>query len=139
MLNVRQRQWVIIMAKSGVSIQVGKSGSDSRQWLRAQLNQDSAPKLNALGSQMVSSLKSATPSQTGTLASGWDYTVKKTDAGKELGVFNTAYPEIDGNLALLVDRGHGTKNGGYVKGKNYIRPAIKSAISSFNVESFTKQ
>lgn len=126
------------MSRSGISIQVGKSGNDSRQWLRAQIPKNTKSKLDALGTEMTTSLKAATPTRSGKLAAGWTHETKSTAKGKELVIYNTAYPEVEGNLALLVDRGHGTKNGGYVVGKNYIRPAIKSGISKFTIDYLTK-
>ena len=92
--------------------------------------------LNSVGDEILSNLKSSTPSETGTLAGGWRKMLEKTSTGYILGIYNVAYPEIEGNLALMMDRRHGTKNGGYVRGHNYIRPAIKSGLNRFNRTDF---
>ena len=121
-----------------VSIQVGKSSGDTEQWMTRLMKLNPSSTLNSIGSQITSSLRSSTPTETGALASGWAYNVKKVAGAYELGIYNTAYPEIEGNLALMMDRGHGTRNGGYVRGRNYIRPAIKGGLSRFDSTNFLK-
>ena len=121
-----------------VSVQVGKSSGDTEQWMTRLMKINPANTMNSIGSQVVSSLKVATPSETGKLAAGWKFDVTKTPSSITLGIYNVSYPEIDGNLALMMDRGHGTRNGGYVRGRNYIRPAIKSGLNRFSSIDFLK-
>lgn len=127
------------MAKAGISISVGKSGDDLKQWMRVEITKNPTSQLKRIGEQAVSSLKSSTPRESGTLSEGWDYSVDKLPSGYVLGIYNVAYPEIQGNLALMMDRGHGTRNGGYVHGRNYIRPAIKSSLKLFSVKQLYKK
>ena len=119
-----------------MSIQVGKSSGDTEQWMQRLIKSNPSVSLNSVGDEILSNLKSSTPSETGTLAGGWRKLLERTTTGYVLGIYNVAYPEIEGNLALMMDRGHGTKNGGYVRGHNYIRPAIKSGLNRFNRMDF---
>jgi len=121
-----------------ISIQVGKSSGDTEQWLSRLMKTNPSSTMSSVGSEIVSNLKSATPTATGKLSAGWAHKLERTSTGWTLGVYNTAYPEIEGNLALMMDRGHGTKNGGYVVGHNYIRPAIKSGLNRFSKTDFLK-
>lgn len=69
-------------------------------------------------------LKEATPINTGTLANQWGYQIVKTDNG--YGILYTNTDIQNGyNIAILVDRGHATRTGTWVSGKNYIDPAIR--------------
>lgn len=81
------------------------------------------PVMDATGRQIVAALRQATPRRTGKTANGWQYTITSTGSGYTLEVHNSSHPETSANVALLLDEGHGTRNGGYVPGRHYIRPA----------------
>jgi hypothetical protein len=54
----------------------------------------------------------------------WNYEVVVSGGGYEIWWTNTNV--IDGfNVAIGLRYGHGTRNGGYVAGQNYITPALK--------------
>lgn len=75
----------------------------------------------------VDALKSATPYRSGTTASSWFYEIEATDSGYIIHFNNSNInygPKGPYNIALIIQRGHGTKNGGYVRGINYINPAL---------------
>lgn len=72
----------------------------------------------------VQALSAATPKDTGKTADSWTYEldIKKGFAGIYWVNRNTR----DGvNIAVILQYGHGTGNGGYVKGRDYINPAIR--------------
>lgn len=72
----------------------------------------------------LKALQEATPKDTGKTAASWVYSIKKLKNGYSIEYNNTN--EVDGkNVAILLEYGHGTKDGGYVKGLKYIDPAIK--------------
>ena len=75
----------------------------------------------------VDALKSATPYRSGKTASSWYYEIETTDSGYIIHFNNNNInlgPKGPYNIALILQRGHGTKNGGYVKAINYINPAL---------------
>lgn len=86
------------------------------------------PIMTAAGRNMVSSLRSATPVRTGATANGWKFKVEKTGRGFEMYVYNTSHPETSANVAKILDIGHGTRNGGYVPGRHYIKPATHGLL-----------
>lgn len=79
--------------------------------------------LRKYGELGVQALASATPVETGKTAASWDYKINK---GK--GVVTITWTNSNVNngvpIALLIQYGHGTGTGGYVQGRDYIKPAI---------------
>lgn len=80
--------------------------------------------LDNYGKRGVDALAAATPKDTGNTAESWQYEVLRTDGNITIRWFNTN--ENKGvNIAVILQYGHGTRNGGYVKGRDYINPAIR--------------
>ena len=81
--------------------------------------------LEKYGKQGVEALRSATPKDSGLTAESWFYEVKNESRGIwSLEWGNTNVQKGYFNVALMLQLGHGTRNGGYVKGRDYINPAI---------------
>ena len=81
--------------------------------------------LDKYGKKGVAALKDATPTDSGETAKSWDYEITQTVYGAKISWTNSNV--IDGvPIAIIIQYGHGTKNGGYVQGRDYINPALKS-------------
>ena len=80
--------------------------------------------LEKYAEQGLAALTDATPVDTGLTASSWFYEINKED-----GVYSIAWSNSNIQrgirIAVILDTGHGTSNGGYVQGRNYIKPAIQ--------------
>lgn len=75
------------------------------------------------GQRGVDALSSATPVKTGKTAASWRYDIKRNGGSYEITWSNTNV--VDGvNVALILQTGHGTGTGGYVRGINYVNPAL---------------
>lgn len=72
----------------------------------------------------VEALFNATPIRTGKTALSWNYEIVK---GRDsVSIFWTnSNMEDNVPIAVILDFGHGTANGGYVQGRHYISPAIR--------------
>lgn len=79
--------------------------------------------LEDCGKEGVTALQEATPKDTGLTASSWEYEIEENREGFTLRWNNTNVHE-GVNIALILQRGHGKRNGGYVAGINYINPAL---------------
>lgn len=80
--------------------------------------------LDAYGQAGVTLLSAATPIDTGLTAYSWNYRIVNTRRGPSIEWFNTN--QVDGTpVAILIQYGHGTKNGGYVVGRDFINPAMQ--------------
>lgn len=83
--------------------------------------------LNRYGKEGVNALSAATPIDTGETASKWDYEIitgkTKSSVTWTNNAMNNGIP-----IVILIQYGHGTKNGGYVSGVDFINPAIKGVM-----------
>ena len=72
----------------------------------------------------VSALVSATPIDSGKTADSWDYEIHQSRGSVSINFTNSNIN--DGvPIAIILQYGHGTRNGGYVQGRDYINPAIR--------------
>lgn len=83
------------------------------------------PFLRQAGLKGVQALKGNTPIDTGLTADSWDYEILLDKYGIRLIWFNTNVVNDWFNVALSLQYGHGTRQGGYVEGIDYINPALK--------------
>lgn len=69
-------------------------------------------------------LITATPKDTGRLSDSWAYEIEVTKTGAVIRWTNN---DIEGgaSVALLVQYGHGLKDGSYIEGIDFINPAMK--------------
>ncbi len=93
-------------------------------WLKNVTNRDPSMALNSIASQGERSLAANTPRDTGETASGWTSEIITKGNVTEIAWKNTAHPELNVNLAKLIELGHGTGTGGYVLPKPYINRAM---------------
>lgn len=76
------------------------------------------------GRQGVIALSEATPIESGETSKSWNYKIKRTSRGITITWTNSHI--IDGvPIAIILQYGHGTRNGGYVQGRDYINPIVK--------------
>lgn len=76
------------------------------------------------GQAGVEALRSATPKDTGETANSWYYEVNREGNKVTINWLNRNVN--DGvNIAVIIQYGHGTGTGGYVRGVDYINPAMK--------------
>lgn len=77
------------------------------------------------GEEGVAALSLATPVDSGLTASSWYYEISKTDTGVKIVFRNSNIQNGWAPIAILLQYGHATRNGGYVQGRDYINPAIQ--------------
>lgn len=85
--------------------------------------------LRKYGEMGVASLAKYTPKDTGKTADSWSYEIKEDANG------NVTITWLNSNLAkgwapvaILLQYGHATRNGGYVQGIDYINPAMREVF-----------
>lgn len=72
----------------------------------------------------VRALSEATPVDTGKTADSWEAHIEDGNGYVRV-VWNNTNVNHYINIALILQYGHGTRNGGYVQGRDYINPAIQ--------------
>lgn len=92
------------------------------------------PILEKYGKEGVALLKDATPVDTSKTANSWDYQIESKDKGRYEVQFINSNVNDGVNIAIILQYGHGTKNGGYVKGRDYINPALREAFEGMRNE-----
>lgn len=80
--------------------------------------------LNKYGRQGVEALKSATPVDSGETANSWYYEIKRQNGVVSI-EFNNSHINKGVPIAIILQYGHGTNNGGWVEGRDYINPVIQ--------------
>lgn len=76
------------------------------------------------GREGVRALSQATPKDTGVTAASWNYSIEEKNGS--ISIYWTNSNVVKGvPIAIILQYGHGTRNGGYVKGRDYINPALR--------------
>lgn len=72
----------------------------------------------------VAALASSTPIETGLTANSWYYEIKNNNGIVAISFCNSNI-QNGVPIAIILQYGHGTRNGGWVEGRDYINPAIQ--------------
>lgn len=80
--------------------------------------------LDRFGREGVQALSSATPRDTGLTATSWEYSIERSSNRVSI-TFNNTNIQNGVPIAIILQYGHSTRNGGYVQGRDYINPAIQ--------------
>ena len=80
--------------------------------------------LDKYGRQGVAALASATPIDSGKTASSWYYKIENTKESAKITFYNSNI-QNGVSIAIILQYGHGTRNGGWVEGRDYINPAVQ--------------
>lgn len=91
--------------------------------------------LEKYGNLGVNALSNATPVDTGLTAQSWYYTIEVRRGYYSI-IWHNSHMEEGRNIAVLIQYGHGTRNGGYVQGRDYIMPAIRPIFDQIAAEAW---
>ena len=80
--------------------------------------------LDKYGREGVAALSSMTPIDSGETAKSWYYKIENQN-GKARILFCNSSINDGVPIAIILQYGHGTRNGGWVEGRDYINPAIQ--------------
>lgn len=87
------------------------------------------------GREGVAALSSATPVETGLTARSWYYEVTNTKESVTI-TFKNSNIQNGVPIAIILQYGHGTRNGGWVQGRDYINPAIQPVFDKLADEAW---
>lgn len=80
--------------------------------------------LDKYGREGVAALAAMTPQDSGKTANSWYYKIEDKNGIIVISFFNSNI-QNGCPIAIILQYGHGTRNGGYVEGRDYINPAIQ--------------
>lgn len=92
--------------------------------------------LRKYGEVGVNALTVATPWDTGETAMSWSYEVIKLGPNSYRLQFNNSHVEDGVNIAVILETGHPTRNGGWVEGRDYIDPALRPILDDIAQDSW---
>lgn len=91
--------------------------------------------LDKYGRKGVEALSDHTPRDTGRLSTSWYYIIEH---GPGTATVTWCNDDIEGgcNVAILIQYGHATKNGGFVQGIDFINPAMRPILQEIADEAW---
>ena len=110
---------------------------NTEAFLKRGTSSDVIPDLNEYGRMGVEALRSATPVDSGATANGWRYEIERYRTVARVCWYND-HIENGTLVAVLIQYGHGTRNGGYVQGRDYINPAMRPIFTKAAEEIWKK-
>ena len=81
--------------------------------------------LDKYGRLGVEALSAATPKDTTETARSWYYEIVRTSNNRVELMFCNSHFQNGCPIAVILQYGHTTRNGGWVEGRDYINPAIR--------------
>ena len=83
-------------------------------------------KLDKWGEEGVAALSKATPVDTALTSQSWSYRIEEpVDGLLKICFYNSNLAQGWAPVAILLQYGHATRNGGWVEGRDYINPALR--------------
>lgn len=107
-------------------IQIEQSGSfrNTENFLNRAKSGQIFQALYRAGERGVLALEDASPIDTGETKFSWYFEVVKKNGQYSI-VFHNGHMAGTTPVAILIQYGHATRNGGYVEGRDFINPAIR--------------
>ena len=91
--------------------------------------------LDKYGRAGVSALSSMTPIDSGLTAVSWYYEIENKKDSVSINFYNSNI-QNGVPIAIIIQYGHGTRNGGWVQGRDYINPAVRPIFDRIAVEAW---
>lgn len=91
--------------------------------------------LDKYGRAGVAALSSATPVDTGLTSRSWTYEITHGQNSSTIS-FNNTNIQNGIPIAIILQYGHATHNGGWVEGRDYINPAIRPIFDKIAEEAW---
>ena len=91
--------------------------------------------LDKYGREGVAALQAATPKDTGKTSESWYYKIERKNGSVSL-TFHNSNQNKGVPIAIILQYGHATGNGGYVEGVDYINPALRPIFDKIAGEAW---
>lgn len=108
----------------GISITSKGNWKKTTDWMMNAKEQKFMKQLYKYGEKGVEALAQATPIDSGKTAMSWNYEIHWSKGTFTINWTNSNMARERIPIAILIQYGHATRNGGFVKGVDYINPAL---------------
>lgn len=108
-----------------INLESNGSFKNLEKFLSTMSKQNIRNLLSQYAQEGVNALARATPKDSGLTATSWSYNITVSKNYYSITWTNSNIMDNGVPLAILLQYGHGTKNGGYVQGEDFINPALK--------------
>lgn len=108
----------------GISFKQKGDFKKTEKFLKKSFGKDYMGVLERYAKEGVSHLAANTPKDSGNTAGSWSYKIEQKDSSISI-IWNNSNVQKGVNIAVILQYGHATRNGGYVSGRDYINPALR--------------
>lgn len=91
--------------------------------------------LDKYGKEGVAALASATPVESSLTSASWYYKIENNKQSARI-IFYNSNVQNGVSIAVILQYGHATRNGGWVEGRDYINPAIQPIFDKIVAEAW---
>ena len=91
--------------------------------------------LDKYGDKGVDALASATPKDSGNTSDHWYYKIHNGKESVSICFYNSNVNK-GVSIAIILQYGHGTRNGGWVEGRDYINPSVQPIFDKIANEAW---
>ena len=111
-----------------MKVNITSSGnfSNLERWATKMSTEDFTSVLKSAAQPGKSEFMRKTPVESGKSANAWDYKIEKTSTGASLEYSNSNVTKNGVPVVTLINYGHGTGTGGYVRPIPFIQNVVKS-------------
>lgn len=117
----------------GITVTQKGSFDNTEKYLESVTTDNLGSILSQYAELGVNALSNATPVDTGLASESWYYEIEQRK-----GYFSIRWCNNDVengiHVVIILQYGHGTRNGGYVEGRDYIMPAIQPIFDTIEKE-----
>lgn len=107
----------------------------TERFLKGASREDYLKVLDKYGREGVAALSAASPVDSGLTSESWDYEIQNGNGSYRI-VWTNSNINDGVPIAVIIQYGHGTGTGGYVEGRDYINPAMKSVFDKMADEAW---
>lgn len=112
-----------------ISIKTRGNFNKTEKLLKKSLGKDWRNVLSKYGEAGCSMLSSNSPIDSGLMSSSWRYSIEESRNRVSV-IWHNDDIENGYNVAILIQYGHATKNGGWVEGIDFINPSLRPIFDS---------
>ena len=126
------------MGKSLITIRHSGNFNNTERLFKTNFKKKTMAILQELGQMGVDALAAATPVRTGKTAASWSFRVVNQGDRISLQWDNSNTTKKGDNIVILLIRGHGTRDGHYVRGDDFVTPTIEPIFEEIAQRAWTE-